>query len=85
MSEDSDETEIVNNPVNASHIMYTFHSYAASHGAAYLGTLSRAADRLPMFVTEFGTHTASGGTGPIKAAGVGVRDRTRTPDDFPTG
>ncbi|NUK02822.1 cellulase family glycosylhydrolase [Streptomyces lunaelactis] len=135
VSEDSDETEIVNNPVNASNIMYTFHFYAASHGTEYLNTLSRAADRLPMFVTEFGTQTASGdggnnftqaqkyidlmaskriswsnwnysddersgavfkggtcdnngpwtGTGPLKPAGVWVRDRTRTADDFPTG
>lgn len=38
-----------------------------------------------MFVTEFGTQTASGGTGPLKAAGVLVRDGTRTPGDFPTG
>ncbi|MEU9011803.1 cellulase family glycosylhydrolase [Streptomyces sp. NPDC048479] len=134
VSEDSDETEIVNNPVNASNIMYTFHFYAASHGTEYLNTLSRAADRLPMFVTEFGTQTASGdggnnftraqqyidlmaskkiswsnwnysddersgavfkegtcnkngpwtGTGQLKPAGVWVRDRARTPDDFPT-
>ena len=134
VSEGSDETEIVNSPVNASNIMYTFHFYAASHGSEYLATLSRAADRLPMFVTEFGTQTASGdggnnfsraqqyidlmaskkiswsnwnysddsrsgavfksgtcdnngpwtGTGPLKPAGAWVRDRTRTPDDFPT-
>ncbi|WP_326654158.1 MULTISPECIES: cellulase family glycosylhydrolase [unclassified Streptomyces] len=83
VSEDSDGTEIVNNPVNASHIMYTFHLCAASHGAEYLGTLSRAADRLPMFVTEFGTQTASGGTGPLKAAGAWVRNRTRTPGRLP--
>ncbi|MFF0061342.1 hypothetical protein ACFYRC_07305 [Streptomyces sp. NPDC005279] len=73
-----------------------------------------------MFVTEFGTQTASGDGGnsftraqqyidpmarkkiswsnwnysdgersgavrPLEAAGVRVRDRTRTPDDFPTG
>jgi len=40
--------------------MYTFHFYAASHGSSYLNTLSRAANSLPMFVTEFGTQTASG-------------------------
>ena len=111
--------------------MYTFHFYAASHGTEYLNTLSRAADRLPMFVTEFGTQTASGdgpnnftrsqqyldlmaqkkiswvnwnysddfrsgavfttgtcpngpfaGTGRLKAAGVWIRDRIRTADDF---
>ncbi|MFI9587555.1 glycoside hydrolase family 5 protein [Streptomyces sp. NPDC052236] len=135
VSDGSNETEIVNNPVNASNIMYTFHFYAGSHGAAYLGALSRAADKLPMFVTEFGTQTYSGdgannfaqaqqyidlmaskkiswsnwnysddfrsgavfrtgtcanngpwtGTGPLKPAGVWVRDRIRTADNFPTG
>ncbi len=134
VSDGANETEIVNNPVNASNIMYTFHFYAGSHGADYLGALSRAADKLPMFVTEFGTQTASGdgannfaraqqyidlmaskkiswsnwnysddfrsgavftdgtcarngpwtGAGPLKPAGVWVRDRIRTPDDFPT-
>ncbi|MGI5404465.1 cellulase family glycosylhydrolase [Streptomyces sp. CA-135486] len=34
-----------------------------SHGTEYLSTLSRAADKLPMFVTEFGTQTASGDGG----------------------
>ncbi|MFI6901221.1 cellulase family glycosylhydrolase [Nonomuraea sp. NPDC050394] len=63
VSEGSDESEIISNPVNATNIMYTFHFYAASHGSNYLGTLSRAADRLPMFVTEFGTQTSSGGGG----------------------
>ncbi|MEV0607065.1 cellulase family glycosylhydrolase [Polymorphospora rubra] len=133
VSESSSETEIVNNPVNATNIMYTFHFYAASHGTTYLNTLSRAADRLPIFVTEFGTQTASGdgandftraqqyldlmatkkiswvnwnfsddfrsgavfntgtcngssytGTAVLKPAGVWIRDRIRTPDNFPT-
>ncbi|GAA4062293.1 cellulase family glycosylhydrolase [Nonomuraea soli] len=61
VSEGSDESEIVASPVNATNIMYTFHFYAGSHGSEYLDTLSSAADRLPMFVTEFGTQTASGG------------------------
>ncbi|WP_394844893.1 cellulase family glycosylhydrolase [Pendulispora brunnea] len=61
VSEDSDETEVVNNPVNASNIMYTFHFYAASHRGEYLDALSRAADRIPMFVTEFGTQDYTGG------------------------
>ncbi|WP_219509234.1 cellulase family glycosylhydrolase [Nonomuraea ceibae] len=126
-----DESEIIANPVNAANIMYTFHFYAASHGSEYLSTLSRAADRLPIFVTEFGTQTASGdggnnftrsqqyldlmaqkkiswvnwnfsddfrtgavfktgtcpggpfaGTANLKEAGVWVRDRIRTADDF---
>ncbi|MBB3727664.1 cellulase family glycosylhydrolase [Nonomuraea dietziae] len=60
VSEGSDENEVVANPVNATNIMYTFHFYAASHGSDYLNTLSRAADRIPVFVTEFGTQEATG-------------------------
>jgi endoglucanase len=55
--------EVVNNPVNATNVMYTFHFYAASHGADHRAVLSAAADRLPMFVTEFGTQQASGDGG----------------------
>ncbi|WP_410590130.1 cellulase family glycosylhydrolase [Amycolatopsis sp. lyj-23] len=61
VSDGSDETEIVNNPVNATNIMYTFHFYAASHKDNYRATVSRAAAKLPLFVTEFGTVTATGG------------------------
>jgi endoglucanase len=60
VSEGSDEREIVANPVNARNIMYTFHFYAASHREEYLSTLSRAAQRLPLFVTEFGTQNYAG-------------------------
>jgi len=63
VSDGANETEIINNPVNATNIMYTFHFYAASHGSTYLNTLSRAANSLPMFVTEFGTQTSSGDGG----------------------
>jgi endoglucanase len=134
VSDGATETEVVNNPVRASNIMYTFHFYAASHGDEYLNALSRAADRIPMFVTEFGTQEYTGdggndftmaqryldllaakkiswtnwnysddfrsgavfndgvcsggpytGTSPLKPAGVWVRARVNTPDDFPTG
>ncbi len=133
VSDGATETEVVNNPVRASNIMYTFHFYAASHGDEYLNALSRAADRIPMFVTEFGTQTYTGdggnnftmsqryldlmaakkiswtnwnfsddfrsgavfkegvcsggpytGTSPLKPAGVWIRARVNTPDDFPT-
>ncbi|MCG5219319.1 cellulase family glycosylhydrolase [Streptosporangium soli] len=127
-----DQTDTIRaNPVSGTNLMYTFHFYAASHGTEYLNTLSRAADLLPMFVTEFGTQTASGdggnnfsrsqqyidlmaqkkiswvnwnysddsrtgavfdsgtcpsgpfaGTSRLKDAGVWVRDRIRTADDF---
>jgi endoglucanase len=60
VSDGGDEAEIVANPVRADNVMYTFHFYAASHGDEYLNALSRAADALPMFVTEFGTQTYTG-------------------------
>ena len=60
VSEGASETEVVNSPVNATNIMYTFHFYAATHGDNYRQTVSRAAAKLPLFVTEFGTVTASG-------------------------
>ncbi|NED32609.1 cellulase family glycosylhydrolase [Streptomyces sp. SID8499] len=61
VSDGSNESEIVNNPVNAANIMYTFHFYAASHKDNYRATVSRAASQLPPFVTEFGTVSATGG------------------------
>ncbi|MET8175595.1 cellulase family glycosylhydrolase [Streptomyces clavifer] len=60
VSEGAGESEVVNNQVRASNIMYTFHFYADSHRDEYLATLSRAADKLPVFVTEFGTQNYSG-------------------------
>ncbi|GIF73827.1 hypothetical protein Asi02nite_33450 [Asanoa siamensis] len=63
VSEGADEREVVADPVRAANVMYTFHFYAASHDRRYLDTLSRAADRLPMFVTEFGTQTYTGDGG----------------------
>ncbi|MEU2062402.1 cellulase family glycosylhydrolase [Streptomyces sp. NPDC013455] len=61
VSDGSNETEVVNNPVNATNIMYAFHFYAASHKDNYRATVSRAATKLPLFVTEFGTVSATGG------------------------
>ncbi|ADD41637.1 Cellulase [Stackebrandtia nassauensis DSM 44728] len=63
VSEGADESEIVDDPVDGENIMYTFHFYAASHGDEYLDTLDRASDKLPMFVTEFGTQEATGDGG----------------------
>ncbi len=60
VSEGGGEWEVVNNPVRASNIMYTFHFYAASHRGAYLAALDRASSRLPVFVTEFGTQNYAG-------------------------
>ncbi|NBE79909.1 cellulase family glycosylhydrolase [Micromonospora rubida] len=67
VSEGGNSTEVVNSPVNAGNIMYAFHFYAASHRDNYRAELERAAARLPMFVTEFGTVTYTGG-GAVDAA-----------------
>ncbi|MGH3738683.1 MAG: cellulase family glycosylhydrolase [Micromonosporaceae bacterium] len=61
VSEGSNANEVINNPVNASNIMYTFHFYAASHHDNYRAEVARAAGYLPLFVTEFGTVTYTGG------------------------
>lgn len=52
--------DIVNNPVTLDNIMYTFHFYAASHGQSYRDNLVWAAERLPIFVTEWGSQTYTG-------------------------
>ena len=52
--------DIVNNPVNFPNIMYTFHFYAASHRDEYYNELNWGSDRLPVFVTEFGTQEYTG-------------------------
>ncbi|AXB42975.1 glycoside hydrolase family 5 protein [Amycolatopsis albispora] len=133
VSDGRTEADIVNNPIKASNFMYTFHFYAASHKDEYFNALTRAASKLPLFVTEFGTQTYTGdggndfaysqkyldflaskkiswtnwnfsddsrsgavfkqgtcagnsftGTGPLKPAGVWIRDRIRSADNFPT-
>jgi endoglucanase len=63
ISDGRNENDVINNQVKASNILYTFHFYAASHGGAYLSALSKAADKIPMWVSEFGTQTASGDGG----------------------
>lgn len=60
LSEGSNSQEIINNPVNATNIMYTFHFYAASHRDNYLSELDRASSTLPIFATEWGTQTFTG-------------------------
>ncbi|MEJ2857765.1 MULTISPECIES: cellulase family glycosylhydrolase [unclassified Saccharothrix] len=133
ISDGRTESDIINNPINAANFMYTFHFYAASHQDEYFAALQRAATRIPLFVTEFGTQTYTGdggndftysqkyldflstnkigwtnwnfsddfrsgavfkqgtcagttftGTGVLKPAGTWIRDRMRTPDNFPT-
>jgi len=132
-SDGEDASVVLNNKVNATNFMYSFHFYANSHKQDYINVLDRVSSAVPVFVTEFGTQTASGdgandfttsqkyidlmarkkiswanwnfsddnrsgavfktgtcsgnnfsGTGVLKPAGVWVRERMRTPDDFPT-
>ncbi|MFB6719360.1 glycoside hydrolase family 5 protein [Kribbella sp. NPDC056345] len=60
VSDDRDESDVVNNQINASNIMYTFHFYAASHHEDNFNALSRASTKIPLFVTEFGTQNYLG-------------------------
>ena len=60
VSDGARASEIVNNPVNAANVMYTFHFYAASHRAEYRNELAWAAARIPVFVTEWGTQEYTG-------------------------
>jgi endoglucanase len=60
LTDGSDETEIVNDPVTFKNVMYTFHFYAASHKEDRRAVVARAAKRLPLFVSEFGTQTFTG-------------------------
>ena len=71
VSDGSNESEIVSNPVNATNIMYTFHFYAASHKDDYRNVVARAARTLPLFVTEFGSVTYTGG-GQVDIASTGA-------------
>jgi endoglucanase len=63
VSDGRNETDVINNQVNATNIAYTFHFYAASHRDEYLNALSRAADRIPMWVSEYGTQDYTGDGG----------------------
>ncbi len=60
ISDGGSTQDILDNPITATNFMYTFHFYAASHDDEYLNELDYASDKLPIFVTEFGTQTASG-------------------------
>ena len=59
--EEGTADDIIDNPVNGTNVMYTFHFYAADHGTVYLNALKYAANHLPIFVTEWGSQKATGG------------------------
>jgi len=54
-------SDVINNKLSFPNVMYAFHFYAASHGDNYRSVLQQTASQLPMFVTEFGTVTYTGG------------------------
>jgi endoglucanase len=60
IAEGSGAAETIADPVRLPNVMYAFHFYAASHQDNYRAELTRAAAKLPMFVTEFGTVTFTG-------------------------
>lgn len=54
---------LLRNPLTgtlARNLLYTFHFYAASHGAAHRRAFAQVAARLPVFVSEWGMNRASG-------------------------
>jgi len=60
LTDGADETEIINDPIDAENVVYTFHFYAASHLDDRRAAVARAAESLPLFVSEFGTQTFTG-------------------------
>ena len=63
VSGDGPASDVYNNQVSGTNLLYAFHFYAASHGQEYRDTLSEASGKLPVFVTEWGTQEASGDGG----------------------
>jgi endoglucanase len=60
IAEGSSAAETIADPVRLPNVMYAFHFYAASHKENYRAEITKAAAKLPMFVTEFGTVTFTG-------------------------
>ena len=54
------EKDIVDDPVDAENVLYSFHFYAASHREFYREALDRAAQQIPVFVSEFGLQQYTG-------------------------
>ncbi len=53
-------SDIVSNKIADTNTMYAFHFYSAEHLDYHRDNFARAADQLPMFVTEFGTTLPTG-------------------------
>lgn len=52
--------EIIDNPVEGDNLLYAYHFYAATHGQWERDHLAKAADELPIFVSEWSSMEASG-------------------------
>jgi endoglucanase len=54
---------VTGSPATGTNLMYAFHFYAASHTEDWRNKVNAAADKLPIFATEWGTPTYSGDGG----------------------
>jgi endoglucanase len=52
--------EVYSDPLRFPNVLYSFHFYAASHKDWHRRALEEASDRLPVFVTEWGTQEYTG-------------------------
>jgi endoglucanase len=52
--------QIIDSPLTDGNVMYTFHFYAASHTDYHRNGMAAFAQKLPVFVTEFGTQSYTG-------------------------
>jgi endoglucanase len=59
-SDEQDPSVVLNNKVDATNFMYSFHFYAKEHRDDYVSVLDRVSSQVPVFVTEFGTQEATG-------------------------
>lgn len=62
-------THIASAPIADPNLLYVMHFYAGEHKDAYRAALRAASEKLPLFVTEFGTQAASGDGGNDFASG----------------
>lgn len=57
---DAGPQEIIDNPVDAENILYSFHFYAEGHGRGILDMVDDHADQLPLICTEWGSMNFTG-------------------------
>lgn len=60
LSDGTPGSDIYNNQVQGTNLMYTYHFYANSHRESSLARLDEASSRVPVFVTEWGTQLDTG-------------------------